>query len=737
MSMSDASSTWGSILAEASAQLAEARERHSLLAIACEAAAALLDDGPERGVALLLGAEHHLTVVRALGVLSPYQGQQVDATTMPAGVRATLSLRQAARWSAGLAPLGFAPLPAPPEGDVLIVPVAARGTTQGLLVVAGPGISEAAPFLKILAAQLGLALDGLGLVQWVEAAVEQSSDLVLVLDADATIRLANPAAHHLLGWDREGLAGAPLVDLLEPAEAETVLSLLGELASGRADEHRGEVRLRHAEGRGIDVEASFRSLLRVPEVQGIVLTGRDVRERKSLEAQLAHWALHDPLTNLANRVLLRDRLTRASGNRAGVAVLLVDLDDFKGVNDSLGHHEGDRLLVAVADRLRRCARSSDTVARLGGDEFVVLAQEIHAPEDAAALAGRIMAALDEPFHVGALELRVTASVGIRMTAGEHADPDQLLRDADLAMYSAKAQGKAAWAVFEPVMHAAAEERLATRSALRQAIDNGEFRLHYQPIVEVDSGRLTGMEALIRWQHPTRGLLGPHEFIGHAEDTGLIVPLGAWVLRTACRQLARFHAADPTLTMSVNLSVRQLESDDVIGHVRAALEESGVAPAALTLEITEGLLIAEGAPMVHRLGELKALGVKLAIDDFGTGFSSLGYLQHLPVDIIKIDRSFVEGLNGHGSQMALVNTIIRLSEALRLETVAEGVETASQLAALRSMECRYAQGYYFARPLDEQALTAYLLDQLTAPSSDAPPPAPEANPSLRGMVTADT
>jgi diguanylate cyclase (GGDEF)-like protein/PAS domain S-box-containing protein len=727
----------GGIVAEASARLAEARERHSLLAIVCEAAAALLGDGPEQGVALLVGAERRLTVARARGVLGPYQGQEVDATTMPAGVRATLSLRQAARWSAGLALLGFAPLPAPPQGDVLIVPVAARGTTQGLLVVAGPGVSEAETFLKILAAQLGLALDGLGLARWVEAAVEQSSDLVLVLEADATVRLANPAAHRLLGWDGEGLVGAPLVDLLDPAEAESVLSLLGELVSGHSDEHRGEFRLRHAEGGGVDVEASFRSLLQVPEVQGIVLTGRDVRERKSLEAQLTHWALHDPLTNLANRVLLRDRLNRARGSRTGFAVLLVDLDDFKGVNDSLGHHEGDRLLVAVADRLRRCARSSDTVARLGGDEFVLLAQEVHAPEDAAALAGRIMAALDEPFHVGTLDLRVTASVGIRVTAGEHADPDQLLRDADLAMYSAKAQGKAGWAAFEPVMHAAAEERLATRSALRQAIDNGEFRLHYQPIVAVDSERLTGLEALVRWQHPTRGLLGPQEFIGHAEDTGLILPLGAWALHTACRQLARFHAADPTLTMSVNLSVRQLESDEVIGHVRAALEESAVAPGALTLEITEGLLIAETAPMVHRLRELKALGVKLAIDDFGTGFSSLGYLQHLPVDVIKIDRSFVEGLNGHGSQTALVNTIIRLSEALRLETVAEGVETAGQLEALRSMECRYAQGYYFARPLDDQDLTAYLLNHLAASSLDGASPDPEASPSLRRMVTAGT
>jgi diguanylate cyclase (GGDEF)-like protein/PAS domain S-box-containing protein len=735
--LSDRSSTWGDILAEACARLAEGRERHALLAIVGEAAAALLGDGPERGVALVVGSERLLTVTQALGVLGPYQGHQVDGATMPAGVRATLSLGQTARWPAGLTPLGFPPLPTAPQGDVLLVPVGARGTTRGLLVATGPGLSEAAPFLKTLAAQLGLALDGLGSARWVEAVVEQSSDLVLVLEPDATVRLANPAAHRLLGWDEEGLAGAPFVELLEPEDAEATLGLLGELVSGRSDEHRGEFRLRHADGGAIDVEATFQSLLGVAEVQGIVLTGRDARERKSLEAQLNHWALHDPLTNLANRVLLRDRLTRVSRRQAGFAVLLVDLDDFKGVNDSLGHHEGDRLLVAVADRLRRCARSSDTVARLGGDEFVVLAHDVHAPGDVVALAGRIMTALDEPFHVGDLNLHVTASIGIRMADGDHGDPDQLLRDADLAMYSAKARGKAAWAVFEPVMHAAAEERLATRSALRQAIDNGEFRLHYQPIVAVDSGRPTGVEALIRWQHPTRGLLGPGEFIGHAEDTGLILPLGAWVLDTACRQLARFHAVDPSLTMSVNLSVRQLESDEVIGHVRAALEKSGVAPAALTLEITEGLLIAETAPVVHRLGELRALGVRLAIDDFGTGFSSLAYLQHLPVDIIKIDRSFVDGLNRGDSQSALVNIIIRLSEALRLETVAEGVETASQREALQAMGCRYAQGYLFARPLDDEALTAYLFDHLAAASSDGPPPASEANPSLRRMVSVHT
>lgn len=729
------------LLAEVTARLCRTGDRREVLAVAAEAAGALAGDGPEVGAVLLLGSET-LHAHSATGSLRGYAGCSVRVSDLPAAVRAPVSAGGIARWPADLPSLGFPP-PAPmasgsgghddPErrasSGVVLAAVAVRGVAHGLLVVTGvePGLGAAEAALSILAGQVALALDGLGSARWVRTVVERSGDLVLVLQPDATIRLANEATRPMLGVDPAALTGVPLIELLPEHDIETMLRLLADLLSGQTEEHHHEFRLRHSDGGVVDVEGSLVSLLPVPEVHGIVLTARDVRERKSLEAQLTHWALHDPLTNLANRLALHDRLRRPPVGTAGRALLLVDLDDFKAVNDGLGHDEGDRLLVAVAGRIRRCARQRDTVARLGGDEFVLLAEDIRSHDDAAALADRLIAALEEPFHVGALDVQVPASIGVRMIESD-ADPDQFLRDADLAMYSAKARGKATWALFEPSMHHAAEERFELRAALRGAVDRDEFVLHYQPTVAVSDGRLLGFEALVRWQHPRRGLLAPGQFIRHAEESGLIVPIGASVLRAACRQLAALQAIDPLLTMAVNLSVRQLETDDIVDVIADAVGQARLDPAQLTLEVTESLLVSESPEMAHRLQAIKALGVKLAIDDFGTGFSSLGYLQHLPVDIIKIDRSFIGGLKRSGSQPALVRTIISLSAMLGLETVAEGVETDQQLEALRDLACPVAQGFLFARPMDGPAALAY-----AAAKWPAVPVSPgRAEPAARGF-----
>jgi diguanylate cyclase (GGDEF)-like protein/PAS domain S-box-containing protein len=453
----------------------------------------------------------------------------------------------------------------------------------------------------------------------------------------------------------------------------------------------------------------------------------DVTERKVLEEQLAYQAFHDPLTGLANRVLFRDRVEHAL-SRAGrsgavrehVAVLFLDLDDFKSVNDTLGHAEGDRLLEAVAARLLRATRGCDTVARLGGDEFAVLLEDMAGPDDALTVAERIVAALRAPVGVTGKDVLVSASIGIA-----HARPDdstgELLRNADVAMYQAKEGGKGCARVFEPAMHAAIVERLTLAADLRHAVDRGELRLLYQPIVELESGRLTGVEALVRWQHPDRGLVAPAVFIPLAEEVGMIVPVGRWVLVEACRQLRSFDGlvspgAGPDrggLTMSINLSGLQLQDPELVAHVAGALAEAGVAPARVVLEITESVLMRHAEETIATLHALKALGVRLAIDDFGTGYSSLSYLQRFPVDVLKIDKAFVDGVARGGSDAALARAIIALGDSLGLRTVAEGIEHPEQWAQLAALGCGHGQGYLFARPLTAAALASWRAPVLDA------------------------
>jgi diguanylate cyclase (GGDEF)-like protein len=434
----------------------------------------------------------------------------------------------------------------------------------------------------------------------------------------------------------------------------------------------------------------------------LVWNARDISDRKALEDQLLRQALEDPLTGLANRIVLRDRLTnalaRAARHNRAVGVLLFDLDGFKEINDAAGHEAGDAVLIEVAARISSCLRSVDTVARLGGDEFAVVIDDLADDGVVDEVAARVLAVLQEPVTVGSRQFRVAASVGKVMCLGDH-DPEEALRHADIAMYAAKAAGKARMVTFEPVMADQVRERLALAHDLEGAAASGRLVIHYQPTVDLKTGVIQGAEALVRWNHPTRGYLAPLAFIPLAEETGAIVSIGRWVLGAACRQAARWQH-DPAMaevrSVSVNVSGVQLLDHNIVADVRDALAAAGLAPERLTLEITESVLMHDAEAVLDQLTALKALGVSLAIDDFGTGYSSLSYLRRFPVDILKIDKSFVDSVAHHGT--ALVKAIVSMGASLQMTTVAEGIEDDGQATTLEQLGCDVGQGFLFARPV---------------------------------------
>jgi diguanylate cyclase (GGDEF)-like protein len=473
-----------------------------------------------------------------------------------------------------------------------------------------------------------------------------------------------------------------------------------------------ELPIRHSSGRVCHAEITITNLCENEHVSGLVLNSRDVSERKGLESQLVHEAFHDSLTGLANRALFKERVQTVLQRRGrpDVAVLFLDLDGFKEVNDSLGHAAGDLLLVAAADRLRLCARAEDTVARLGGDEFGLLLEDGPAGRDPVKVAERISDAFSEPFTIEGKELHVRVSIGIA-TNKDVLDVDQLLRNADLAMYRAKA-ARSGYECYDPEMHSGLVERLQLSADMREGIETEQFVLHYQPILSLGTGTIGGVEALVRWQHPERGLVPPNDFIPLAEETGLIRPLGKWLLEQACLQAVEWQARGP-LTMSVNISTLQLRQPGFVEDVEAAIERSGIVPSSLILEMTESVLLEHTVENLTTLRRLKETGVRLAIDDFGTGYSSLGYLHQFPVDVLKIDRSFVMRLGERNSREAeLVRAIVRLGEGLQLTTVAEGIEDHHQFLALKRLGCELGQGFYFARPLPSDEIGPLLGQSLT-------------------------
>jgi diguanylate cyclase (GGDEF)-like protein/PAS domain S-box-containing protein len=544
--------------------------------------------------------------------------------------------------------------------------------------------------------------------------VQNSSDVILVVRGDATIKFASPSVARVLRRDPAGLLGMPVVDLVDPDDRERARDFLREAGRFPGVSAPVEWRFRLPDGSLLNAELLATNLVDDPTVRGVVLNGRDVSERKRLEQQLMHQAFHDPLTGLANRALFLDRVSHALAlaRRQGreVSVLYLDLDDFKKVNDSLGHAEGDRLLVATAERLRSGARDGDTIARLGGDEFAILIEDAVGGDGLSSAVERFQSAVKSPFMLSGNEVPMSVSIGVATARLDDA-ADELLRNADMAMYSAKRRGKGRAETFQSHMYADVKHRLELEAALRQAIEHDGLDLVYQPIYSLRSGRLEGVEALVRWEHPRFGALLPQHFIPLAEETGLIVQLGNWVLRASCRQVRRWRELRPRipLTIAVNISGRQLHELDVVRETREALEESGVDPSALVLEITESVLMQQKGSVLERLTELKGLGVHLAIDDFGTGYSSLSYLQRFPIDMIKIAKPFVEEIGGGLEQSALARAIIGLGETLKLRTVAEGVERTEQCAALMSLGCELGQGYYFSPPLSPDAVLRRLDD----------------------------
>jgi diguanylate cyclase (GGDEF)-like protein/PAS domain S-box-containing protein len=544
--------------------------------------------------------------------------------------------------------------------------------------------------------------------------VQNASDVILVVQADATIRYETPSITRVLGYEPDQLNGAHFTTLLHPNDRERADAFFAEATNGGGSAV-AEWRVRHRDGTWRHIEATCNNLLHDPAVNGVVTTIRDVSERKLLEDELRRQAFQDPLTKLANRALLLDRvahgLARRRSDEHPLALLLLDLDDFKVVNDSLGHAAGDELLVAVADRLNSCLRTADTAARLGGDEFAVLLDQVTGQTEAAAVAERIIEQLKAPVYLDGKEVFVHASLGVALSDRDVQDAEALLRDADAAMYAAKAAGKGRCQFFEPHLHTTALDRLQRRADLERAVDQQQFVLHYQPIVELSTQQIVGAEALVRWQHPERGLVPPAEFIPLAEETGLIVPLGRWVLEQACQQAHQWHRDHPgarPLRISINLSAQQFQHPGLIAEVAHAIQTVNLDPSTLVLEITETLLMQDVQATGVKLHGLKALGVQLAIDDFGTGYSSLSYLKHFPIDILKIDKAFVEGVDGNAEDAALAHAILKLGQTLQLQTLAEGIERTKQCQALHALGCQYGQGYLFAKPVPaDEILDLYL------------------------------
>jgi diguanylate cyclase (GGDEF)-like protein/PAS domain S-box-containing protein len=525
----------------------------------------------------------------------------------------------------------------------------------------------------------------------------------MVVDRSGTILYASSLLAAWTGDAAGSAAGSSLLTLLHYDDVPRFRQFLAEASAVTGISPEASVRLRKANGwRYIEVAAT--NLIDDPAVNGIVLNARDVTERKDLEELLSHQAFHDPLTDLANRALFLDRLGHALDRalRQGqmVGLLYIDIDNFKEVNDDLGHDNGDQLLIEIAARLQDAVRTVDTVARLGGDEFTVLIEDLTDLGAAIQCADRISKSLSQPFNLSDSEVQISASIGIAHSGTRRIGPEDLMRAADIALYRAKNLGKARYAVFERGMTAPIHERLALEQELRLAVERNELEIHFQPIVDLTNGFVRGVEALVRWRHPERGLLMPEEFVAISESSGLIIELAQMVLQESCRQVREWQLRDqvvPPLTLSVNLSTYQFRHPSIVQDISRVLSESGLSPQHLILEITESLIMGNSGQTVDVLNDLKDLGVRLFIDDFGTGYSSLSFLKRFPFDGLKIDRTFVSGIDRDAQNQRLVAAIIAAGLALELDVVAEGIESVGQLSQLRGLSCTDGQGHLFASP----------------------------------------
>src|ERR1700686_4716366 len=533
-------------------------------------------------------------------------------------------------------------------------------------------------------------------------------DAVLSTDLEGRVTYLNVVAEKITGWTREEAAGKDVDDVFVIIDGNTREPCLNPLKTA-LEQNKPVGLTRHCilirrDGDEFAIEGSAAPILdQHGATTGAVIVFHDVSVARAMEVEMSHLAQHDTLTKLPNRTLLPYRLSQAitTGGRNGtrIAVLFVDLDGFKHINDSLGHAIGDRLLQSVAKRLLASVRPSDTVSRVGGDEFVVLLSEVAHAGDAGVKAGKMLAALNAPLEIDQHNLRVTASIGVTTYPEDGQETAMLIKNADLAMYQAKENGRNNYQFFEKDMNVRALERQSVEENLGFALDREELVMHYQPKIDLKTGEITGVEALIRWQHPTRGLIGPLQFISVAEDCGLMLPIGNWVLRESCRQAKAWQDAGlRPIEMAVNVSSVEFRNEDFLEGVRAILEETGLSPHYLGLELTESVLMQHAEFTVPVLKKLKAMGVRLAIDDFGTGYSSLSYLRQFPIDTLKVDQSFVNGINADTDDATIINAVINMGSNLKHRVIAEGVEKVEQVAFLQAHGCDEGQGYYFSRPV---------------------------------------
>ena len=561
---------------------------------------------------------------------------------------------------------------------------------------------------------------------------ENAADMIALVDGDGRRLYNSPAYQKVLGYSPEELRATSSIEQVHPDDRPRVLQA-AENARLSGQGERVEYRVRHKDGSWRTLESTACAIRDAKGETGkLVIVNRDITERKRAEEMLVHNAFHDGLTNLPNRALFLDRLQHAltlskKHSNYKFAVLLIDVDEFKIINDSLGHAAGDELLIQIGQRLKRAVRRADTVsrprvnegpekapnddtlARLGGDEFTILLDDIRDPIEAVRVAERVQGELTTPFVVNKQEIVVSASIGIASSISPHTQAEDLVRDADIAMYRAKRSGKARCEVSDTAMHANAVKRLRLETDLRKALDQGEFRVHYQPIMSLQTGKITGFEALTRWQRP-EGFLPPIEFIRVAEEIGLIIPMNQQLRREACQHLQSWQSefpSSPPLTMSVNITPKEFVHPDLANEIRKCLTQTGIDPGCLQLEIIETIAMGDAEKSGHVLAQLKALGVRLSIDDFGTGYSSLSRLHRIPVDTLKIDRAFISHMDSDSESREIVRTIIMLAHNLGLKVVAEGSETEEHVNLLKQLNCEMAQGYFFSRPADDQAMLKLL------------------------------
>ena len=543
--------------------------------------------------------------------------------------------------------------------------------------------------------------------------LDSMSEGLIQVNEARTIEFVNDRFCEMTGYTRKELLGSNLSDLVIDDEENSENIHVTDNSNGKGDSRQYELKLLKKDGESLYVIVGDAPVFNAEhETIGIMGVFTDITERKQIEEQMVHDAFHDALTGLANRKLfmehLRMSLHRIKRDTEKVfAVLFLDFDRFKVINDSLGHSEGDRLLIAIAGRLEFILRPGDLVARLGGDEFTILLNEISSHKDAMHIAERIQEEMSHPFDLGGSEIVTSASIGIAFGSDDYAHAEEILRDADIAMYRAKAKGKACYQIFDQSMHEEVRNKLHIEREMRQALEQEEFQLYFQPIVDLDNGELSGFESLIRWHHPIRGMVPPVEFIPIAEENNLILPLGRWILYESCRQMCAWqkeNIAAWNMMVSVNLSAKQFVQPDLVEQVSAVLNETGLPARCLKLEITESYLMENSELAVKTVTDLRSLGLQLSLDDFGTGYSSLSYLHSLPVSFLKIDRSFVSRMMSSKKNSEMVQTIIRLAQNLRMKVIAEGIENTEQMAHLQILNCQFGQGYFFSKPLpaDEAA-----------------------------------